>query len=108
MAPPMQEQLLSSWPQNQPEHCLILECRTAGFTLPTVPREVSLIRSRKGCIRAKTPEYHGPATTSHRKGMIPAYSYGVQAVEVTVDRKPGKYSLDNVTTAHESGTVINR
>ena len=46
--------------------------------------------------------------TPHRKGMIsPAYSFGVQAVEVEVDPETGKYKLVNVTTAHESGTVIN-
>jgi len=46
--------------------------------------------------------------TPHRKGMIsPAYSFGVQAAEVAVDPETGKYKLVNVTTAHESGTVIN-
>ena len=46
--------------------------------------------------------------TPHRKGMIsPAYSFGLQAVEVDVDRETGRYKLVNVTTAHESGTVIN-
>jgi 4-hydroxybenzoyl-CoA reductase alpha subunit len=46
--------------------------------------------------------------TPHRKGMIsPAYSFGVQAAEVEVDPETGKYKLVNVTTAHESGTVIN-
>jgi 4-hydroxybenzoyl-CoA reductase alpha subunit len=46
--------------------------------------------------------------TPHRKGMIsPAYSFGVQAVEVEVDPETGRYRLENVTTAHESGTVIN-
>jgi 4-hydroxybenzoyl-CoA reductase alpha subunit len=46
--------------------------------------------------------------TPHRKGMIsPAYSFGVQAVEVEVDPETGRYKLINVTTAHESGTVIN-
>jgi 4-hydroxybenzoyl-CoA reductase subunit alpha len=46
--------------------------------------------------------------TPHRKGMIsPAYSYGVQACEVEVDPETGRYKLLNVTTAHESGTVIN-
>ena len=46
--------------------------------------------------------------TPHRKGMIsPAYSFGVQAAEVAVDTETGKYKLVNVTTAHESGTVIN-
>jgi 4-hydroxybenzoyl-CoA reductase subunit alpha len=46
--------------------------------------------------------------TPHRKGMIsPAYSFGVQAVEVEVDPETGKMKLIDVTTAHESGTVIN-
>ncbi len=46
--------------------------------------------------------------TPHRKGMIsPAYSFGVQAAEVEVDPETGKYRLINVTTAHESGTIIN-
>jgi 4-hydroxybenzoyl-CoA reductase subunit alpha len=46
--------------------------------------------------------------TPHRKGMIsPAYSFGVQAVEVEVDPETGKMKLINVVTAHESGTVIN-
>lgn len=46
--------------------------------------------------------------TPHRKGMVsPAFSFGVQAAEVEVDKETGKYRLINVTTAHESGTVIN-
>ncbi len=46
--------------------------------------------------------------TPHRKGMIsPAFSFGVQAAEVEVDPETGRYKLINVTTAHESGTVIN-
>jgi len=46
--------------------------------------------------------------TPHRKGMIsPAYSFGVQAAEVEVDPETGRYKLIDVTTAHESGTVIN-
>ena len=46
--------------------------------------------------------------TPHRKGMIsPAYSFGVQAVEVEVDPETGKMKLINVVTAHESGTVVN-
>jgi 4-hydroxybenzoyl-CoA reductase alpha subunit len=46
--------------------------------------------------------------TPHRKGMIsPAYSFGVQAAEVEVDPETGRYKLVNVSTAHESGTVIN-
>ena len=47
--------------------------------------------------------------TPHRKGMIsPAYSFGVQAAEVEVDPETGRYKLLNVSTAHGSGTVINR
>jgi 4-hydroxybenzoyl-CoA reductase alpha subunit len=46
--------------------------------------------------------------TPHRKGMIsPAYSFGVQAVEIELDEETGKYKLVDVATAHESGTVIN-
>jgi 4-hydroxybenzoyl-CoA reductase subunit alpha len=46
--------------------------------------------------------------TPHRKGMVsPAYSFGVQTAEVEVDPETGKMKLLNVTTAHESGTVIN-
>ncbi len=46
--------------------------------------------------------------TPHRKGMVsPAYSFGVQAAEVKVDTETGKVDLVNVTTAHESGTIIN-
>lgn len=46
--------------------------------------------------------------TPHRKGMIsPAYSFGVQAVEVEVDPETGRYKLLNVSTAHGSGKVIN-
>ncbi|MBI2854088.1 MAG: molybdopterin-dependent oxidoreductase [Chloroflexi bacterium] len=44
----------------------------------------------------------------HRKGMVsPAFSFGVQAVEVEVDTETGQVSLVKATTAHESGTVIN-
>jgi CO/xanthine dehydrogenase Mo-binding subunit len=39
--------------------------------------------------------------------ISPAYSFGVQAVEIELDRETGKYKLVDVTTAHESGTVIN-
>jgi len=46
--------------------------------------------------------------TPHRKGMIsPAYSFGVQALEVDVDPDTGKVSLLNCVTAHDSGQVIN-
>lgn len=46
--------------------------------------------------------------TPHRKGMIsPAYSFGVQAVEVEVDPDTGKIKLNNCVTAHDCGQVIN-
>ena len=46
--------------------------------------------------------------TPHRKGMVsPAYSFGVQAVEVGVDTETGQVRLIDATTAHESGTVVN-
>ncbi|MGO9118599.1 MAG: xanthine dehydrogenase family protein molybdopterin-binding subunit [Desulfomonilaceae bacterium] len=46
--------------------------------------------------------------TPHRKGMIsPAYSYGVQALEIDVDPETGKISLLNCVTAHDCGQPIN-
>lgn len=46
--------------------------------------------------------------TPHRKGMIsPAYSYGVQALEIDVDRDTGKIKLLNCVTAHDCGQPIN-
>ena len=46
--------------------------------------------------------------TPHGKGMVsPAYSFGVQAVEVKVDRETGKVELKKIVTAHECGQVIN-
>jgi 4-hydroxybenzoyl-CoA reductase subunit alpha len=46
--------------------------------------------------------------TPHRKGMIsPAYSFGVQAIEVDVDPETGKITLKNCVTAHDCGQVIN-
>ena len=46
--------------------------------------------------------------TPHGKGMVsPAYSFGVQAVEVKVDSETGKVDLLHITTAHECGKVIN-
>jgi 4-hydroxybenzoyl-CoA reductase alpha subunit len=46
--------------------------------------------------------------TPRRKGMIsPAYSFGVQAVEVEVDPDTGKIKLINCVTAHDCGQVIN-
>ncbi|RLA95521.1 MAG: 4-hydroxybenzoyl-CoA reductase [Deltaproteobacteria bacterium] len=46
--------------------------------------------------------------TPHRKGMVsPAYSFGVQAVEVEVDPETGKIKLINAVTAHDCGQVIN-
>ncbi len=46
--------------------------------------------------------------TPHGKGMVsPAYSFGVQAVEVKVDAETGKVDLIHIVTAHECGQVIN-
>jgi 4-hydroxybenzoyl-CoA reductase subunit alpha len=46
--------------------------------------------------------------TPHGKGMVsPAYSFGVQAVEVKVDTETGKVDLIHIATAHECGQVIN-
>jgi 4-hydroxybenzoyl-CoA reductase alpha subunit len=46
--------------------------------------------------------------TPHRKGMIsPAYSFGVQAIEVSVDPETGKITLKDCVTAHDCGQVIN-
>ncbi len=46
--------------------------------------------------------------TPHRKGMVsPAYSFGVQAIEVEVDPDTGKITLNNCVTAHDCGQVIN-
>jgi 4-hydroxybenzoyl-CoA reductase alpha subunit len=73
-------------------------------------RGVSYFDTVKQAIRGKDGEViiGRGHYTPHRKGMIsPAYSFGLQAVEVAVDTETGKYKLVNVTTAHESGTVIN-
>jgi 4-hydroxybenzoyl-CoA reductase subunit alpha len=46
--------------------------------------------------------------TPHRKGMIsPAYSYGVQGLEIEVDPETGKIKLVNCVTAHDCGQPIN-
>jgi 4-hydroxybenzoyl-CoA reductase subunit alpha len=46
--------------------------------------------------------------TPHRKGMIsPAYSYGVQALEIEVDPETGRIDLVNCVTAHDCGQPIN-
>jgi 4-hydroxybenzoyl-CoA reductase subunit alpha len=46
--------------------------------------------------------------TPHRKGMIsPAYSYGVQALEIEADPETGKIKLINCVTAHDCGQPIN-
>jgi 4-hydroxybenzoyl-CoA reductase alpha subunit len=72
-----------------------------GFSYFDIVKET--IRGKDGEVIIGRGHY-----TPHRKGMIsPAYSFGVQAVEVEVDPETGKYKLTNVTTAHESGTVIN-
>ncbi len=72
-----------------------------GFSYFDIVKEA--IRGRDGEVIIGRGHY-----TPHRKGMIsPAYSFGVQAVEVEVDTETGKVKLVDVTTAHESGTVIN-
>jgi 4-hydroxybenzoyl-CoA reductase subunit alpha len=72
-----------------------------GFSYFDIVKEV--IRGKDGEMIMGRGHY-----TPHRKGMIsPAYSFGVQAVEVEVDPETGRYKLTDVTTAHESGTVIN-
>lgn len=46
--------------------------------------------------------------TPHGLGMVsPAFSFGIQSVEVKVDRETGHYKVVNVVTAHDSGTVLN-
>jgi 4-hydroxybenzoyl-CoA reductase subunit alpha len=46
--------------------------------------------------------------TPHRKGMIsPAYSYGVQALEIEVDPDTGRIQLVNCVTAHDCGQPVN-
>jgi 4-hydroxybenzoyl-CoA reductase subunit alpha len=72
-----------------------------GFSYFDIVKEA--IRGRDGEVIIGRGHY-----TPHRKGMIsPAYSFGVQAAEVEVDPETGGYRLINITTAHESGTVIN-
>jgi 4-hydroxybenzoyl-CoA reductase subunit alpha len=72
-----------------------------GFSYFDIVSET--IRGRDGEVIIGRGHY-----TPHRKGMIsPAYSFGVQAAEVEVDTETGRVKLVNVTTAHESGTVIN-
>jgi CO/xanthine dehydrogenase Mo-binding subunit len=39
--------------------------------------------------------------------ISPAFSFGIQAVEVKVDRETGHYRVVNVATAHDSGKIIN-
>lgn len=61
------------------------------------------IRGRDGQPILATGHY-----TPHRKGMIsPAYSFGVQAIEVAVDPETGKIKLKHCVTAHDCGQVIN-
>jgi len=46
--------------------------------------------------------------TPHGKGMIaPAFSFGVQAIEVEVDEETGHVKVIKVTTAHDCGQAIN-
>ncbi len=61
------------------------------------------IRAKEGSLIVGRGHY-----TPHGKGMIsPAFSFGVQAVEVEVDRETGYVKILNVFTAHDSGQVIN-
>jgi 4-hydroxybenzoyl-CoA reductase alpha subunit len=86
----------------------IRDCRVYLADRPE--RDISYYDVVKEAIRGKDGEaiIGRGHYTPHRKGMIsPAYSFGVQAAEVAVDPGTGKYKLLNVTTAHESGTVIN-
>ncbi len=73
-------------------------------------RGVSYFDVVKDAIRGKEGNAiigHGHYTP-HGKGMVsPAYSFGVQAVEVKVDTETGKVDLVHITTAHECGKVIN-
>jgi len=39
--------------------------------------------------------------------VTPAYSFGVQIAEVTIDKETGIINVDKVTTAHDCGTPIN-
>jgi len=64
----------------------------------------------KDAIRAKDgqPIIGRGHYTPHGRGMIsPAFSFGVQAVEVEVDRETGHVKIIKVATAHDSGQVIN-
>jgi 4-hydroxybenzoyl-CoA reductase alpha subunit len=79
----------------------LVERPERGFSYFDIVKEA--IRGRDGEVIIGRGHY-----TPHRKGMIsPAYSFGAQAAEVEVDPETGRYRLINVTTAHESGTVIN-
>jgi 4-hydroxybenzoyl-CoA reductase subunit alpha len=73
-------------------------------------RGVSYFDVVKDAIRGKegNPIIGHGHYTPHGKGMVsPAYSFGVQAVEVKVDTETGKVALVHITTAHECGKVIN-
>ncbi|NLW33918.1 MAG: molybdopterin-dependent oxidoreductase [Syntrophorhabdus aromaticivorans] len=73
-------------------------------------RRISYFDVVKDAVRGKegnTIIGHGHYTP-HGKGMVsPAYSFGVQAVEVSVDTETGKVDLIHIATAHECGQVIN-
>jgi len=72
-----------------------------GLAFNEVVKEV--IRGRDGQPIVARGHY-----TPHRKGMIsPAYSFGVQAIEVKVDPETGKITLKDCVTAHDCGQVIN-
>lgn len=72
-----------------------------GMSYFDVVKEV--IRAKGGVQIVGNGQY-----TPHRKGMVsPAFSFGVQAVEVKVDTETGKVTLLSATTAHDGGTTIN-
>jgi 4-hydroxybenzoyl-CoA reductase alpha subunit len=73
-------------------------------------RRISYFDIVKDAIRGKegNPIFGYGHYTPHGKGMVsPAYSFGVQAVEVKVDTDTGKVDLVHIVTAHECGQVIN-
>lgn len=46
--------------------------------------------------------------TPRGKGLVsPAFSFGAQVAEVSVDQETGLIKVDQMTTAHDCGTVIN-
>ena len=61
------------------------------------------LRSRRG-----EPLTAFGAYTPRNKGLItPAFSFGAQVAEVTVDQQTGKITVDQMYTAHDCGVPIN-